>query len=114
MNLTTELEKRSVDLSALSQQLGLETAAGRQFLTFALENVLLMDKKQIDYGSRNISGFGTFGVVVRMNDKFERIKNLFNNKRKAAVNESIRDSFRDISNYAIIALMLDTGKWPNE
>ncbi len=100
-------------VNVIADSLGLKTNEAREFLTIALENALLMDKKQQDYGSKNISSFGTFGVVVRMNDKFERIKNLFNNKRKRAVNESIHDSFRDISNYAIIALMLEQGKWPN-
>lgn len=103
-----------VNLEQLHQQLGIETAAAKEFLTIALENALLMDAKQKDYGSKNISGFGTFGVVVRMNDKFERLKNLFNNRRKRAINESILDSFRDISNYAIIAFMVETKRWPNE
>jgi len=93
---------------------GIETIAGREFIAIALENAVLMDRKQRDYGPGNIAGFGTFGVVVRMNDKFERIKHLFLNRRKRATNESIRDSFKDISNYAIIALMLDSGKWPKE
>ena len=91
-----------------------QTDAGKEFLRIALENVVLMDRKQRDYGSRNISGYGMFGVVVRMSDKFERIKHLFSNKRRKATNESIRDSLRDISNYAIIALMLDSGKWPDK
>lgn len=98
----------------LVEDLGLKTEAAKEFLKIALENTLLMDGKQSDYGSKNISSFGTFGVVVRMNDKFERIKNLFNKKKRRAVNESIHDSFRDISNYAIIALMLEKGLWPNE
>lgn len=101
-------------LQSVVESLDLKTLAGKEFLSIALENTLLMDKKQLDYGSGNISGYGTFGVVVRMNDKFERIKNLFNNRRKRAANESIMDSFRDISNYGIIAVMLETGKWPNE
>lgn len=101
-------------VTSVADQLKISTVAGRTFLTFALENAVLMDGKQQDYGSKNISSFGTFGVVVRMNDKFERIKNLFNNRRRRAVNESIRDSFRDISNYAIIALMLESKLWPKE
>lgn len=101
-------------LEKLCKVLNIETLAGQIFLKIALENAILMDRKQKDYGSRNISGFGVFGVVVRMNDKFERVKNLFNKHRKRAVNESIVDSFRDISNYAIIALMLESHQWPNE
>ena len=98
----------------LCARLDLKTAAGRIFLRIALENTLLMDGKQVDYGSKNISGFGTYGVVVRMSDKMERIKNLFGKKRRRAVNESILDSFRDISNYANIAIMTETKNWPNE
>jgi len=99
-------------VNLLCDQLGIKTTAGRNFVFNSLANALLMDQKQQDYGSRNISGFGTFGVVVRMNDKFERLKSLFNKgRRRRAVNESIIDTFRDISNYATIALMIETNQW---
>jgi|SRR3989304_2047183 len=101
-------------LQHVAEDLGIKTKAGVIALQIAIENVLLLDSKQQDYGSKNISSFGTFGVVVRMNDKFERIKHLFLNRRKRAVNESIRDSFRDICNYSIIALMLEMKQWPDE
>lgn len=101
-------------IGRLYRELELKTKAGQIALSIALENIKLLDNKQLDYGSKNVSGFGTFGVVVRMNDKFERIKNLFKNKRRRAINESIRDSFRDLSNYAIIAYMVETNQWPTE
>ncbi len=94
------------------EELDLRTDAVKDFLLIALENAALFDKKQEDYGPRNMAAFGAFGVVVRANDKFERIKHMFNNRRSHAVNESIEDSYRDISNYMIIALMLENGKWP--
>jgi hypothetical protein len=50
-----------------------------------------------------------------MNDKFRRLQQLYTgNKRRKPRNESIRDTFVDISNYAIIALLVDSGKWPKE
>jgi hypothetical protein len=96
--------------------LGIKTVAGRNFCAYALANALLMDRKQQDYGPRNISGFGTFGILVRMNDKLERLKTLFGKgrSRKRARNESVEDTLRDVSNYAIIALLVEKGKWPNE
>lgn len=97
-----------------AQRMGVVTPAGRSFLEQALQNAKLFDNKQQDYGPKNISGFGTFGVVVRMNDKFERLKTLFNKKRRKAVNESVLDTFQDISNYAIIATLFETKRWPNE
>lgn len=110
-----KLGKVCTPYEEVCHELGIQTLAGREALRIALENIKLLDCKQLDYGPRNISGFGVFGVVVRMNDKFERIKNLFNmGRRRRATNEAILDTFKDISNYAIIAEMLDTGKWPNE
>jgi hypothetical protein len=94
--------------------LNLQTTAAKTFLRYALSNTCLMDGKQIDYGSSNISDFGTTGVVIRMNDKFQRIKHLFKKNRKRAVNESILDSFTDIANYAVIAQMLERKEWPSE
>jgi len=68
----------------------------------------LLISKQKDYGHNNITDFGEFGVLVRANDKMARLKNLL---KSGAIprNESIDDSWRDLSNYGIIALMLRRG-----
>lgn len=68
----------------------------------------LIIRKQRDYGHENILTFGQFGVLVRANDKVARLKNLYE-KGKQPANESVRDSWRDLANYAIIALMLMDG-----
>lgn len=105
----------------VTSNLALQTPEAKTFLRIALENVKLFDRKNADYGNRNISGFGTFGVFVRMNDKFERIKNLIKFKtidRSIAVtftfpeNEGLEDTLRDIANYALIAVMIEKGLWP--
>jgi hypothetical protein len=102
------------NLQLIGSLIELKTQAGLNALKVALENVVLLDKKQLDYGPANIIGFGLFGVVVRMNDKFERVKHIFNKtgRKRRAVNESVRDTFRDIANYSTIALLLDTNSWP--
>jgi len=102
------------DIDQMVQTLNLKTKAGREALIVMIENLQLLDKKQQDYGAKNISDFGTLGVVIRMNDKFRRLQTLFATQKRKPRNESIRDSFRDIANYAEIALLLDSGKWPKE
>jgi len=67
----------------------------------------LMINKQRDYGHSNITDFGEYGVFVRLNDKVCRLKNLLG--KKEPKNESIDDSWMDIANYSIIALMLRKG-----
>jgi hypothetical protein len=102
------------DLEHVVAMLGLKTAVATNFLKLALENVVLFDNKQQDYGPRNMSAFGTFGVVVRMNDEFEMLKTLFGKKRRRrAINEAVLKAFRDISNLALIAYMIETKQWPD-
>lgn len=67
----------------------------------------LMINKQRDYGHSNITDFGEYGVLVRLNDKVCRLKNLLG--KKEPKNESIEDSWIDTANYAIIAIMLRRG-----
>lgn len=42
----------------------------------------LMINKQRDYGHSNITDFGEYGVLVRLNDKVCRLKNLLGNKKQ--------------------------------
>lgn len=99
----------------LARVLGISTQAGREALSYALRDVLLLDRKQQDYGPRNISDFGVTGVLIRINDKVSRLKNLHGKgRRRKAQNESVRDSYQDLTNYGIIARMLLDGKWPGD
>ena len=74
----------------------------------AQEIAALVCSKQHDYGPGNILAFGEFGVLVRANDKFERMKNL---QGKRPTNEAIDDTWMDIAGYALIALMLRRDKF---
>ena len=76
---------------------------------------LLIDKHN-DYGPKNVSqspGGPLNGLRVRMWDKIARINNLIDNDLDPK-NESLRDSFMDLANYSIIALMVLDDVWPKE
>lgn len=75
------------------------------------EGFELSKKKQADYGHKNISSCGIYGVIVRMNDKFERLQNLLKTG-KLPNNESILDTMRDFQNYGTIGVMILQGVWP--
>jgi hypothetical protein len=79
-----------------------------------LEELLL--QKHHDYGPKNISlspGGPLNGLRVRMWDKFARINNLID-KQAEAKNEPLADSFKDMANYSIIALLVERGVWPSD
>lgn len=65
--------------------------------------------KQHDYGHGNIAKFGIQGVVVRLSDKLERLKNLRKRPLDLAVNEPLVDTYVDIAGYAAIGMMLCDG-----
>ena len=76
-----------------------------------LMSVLL--KKHKDYGPKNIAdapGGAVNGLRVRIHDKIARINNLIDSG-KTPEYESREDSFKDLANYAIIALLVLRGKW---
>jgi len=81
-------------------------------------DVALMKAKNHDYAGKddpldNLRDFGFFGVVVRLGDKFKRLKNFSLRAMKgdahlAVKDESIRDTLRDLRVYGCLAeIMLD-------
>jgi len=69
-------------------------------------------KKHHDYGSKNILEFKDLGVLLRLTDKMARMKNLYgitdgSFQQKTTANESIEDSWIDITGYGLIGLMLN-------
>ena len=79
----------------------------------ALRVAEIVIAKQHDYGHDNILAFREQGLVVRLWDKINRLKNLFW-KNSEPKNESIEDTFTDIAGYAIIGLMLAEDTFTNE
>ena len=88
-------------------------------------------KKQSDYGDGNIrlglnissksssqtnKALSQLGVVIRMNDKIQRLiniykKNIFYDKGMDIPDESIEDTSMDIMNYSNMLLVLLNDKW---
>jgi hypothetical protein len=80
---------------------------------FDLQALLLLQKHR-DYGPTNISrspGGPLNGLRVRIHDKIARINHIIDSGQPPE-NESLRDSFMDLANYAVIALMAIDNTWP--
>jgi hypothetical protein len=56
------------------------------------------------YGSGNIARFALPGIVIRLNDKVERLKNLKQHNGPVLF-EPIQDTWLDITGYSVIAIM---------
>lgn len=78
-----------------------------------LEALLL--SKHADYGPTNIAlapGGALNGLRVRIHDKVARINHLLDNDRDPR-HEALEDSFRDLANYAAIAILVLRKQWPS-
>ena len=85
------------------------------------EQFELFAKKHLDYGMGNVSAgtqlangeekdFAMTGLWYRLSDKINRWKNMILTGRKAQ-NETLIDTFQDITNYGIICQMVFKDKW---
>ena len=94
----------------------------REFKRLQREDYNLFCKKQYDYGPSNIAmgttleneedvKLSTTGLVVRINDKVNRLINLTVKSDREGVTESVKDSFQDLTNYSIMARIVRSGKW---
>jgi len=76
----------------------------------------ILNERNKEYGDNNLLKFGLYGIMLRMDDKFERILNIINNKNEELnyedvdINPYLEDALYDIAGYAINALRLLKGK----
>lgn len=94
-----------------------------EFRKIQQEQYELFAQKQMAYGKGNIMLGGDIsieedrvaairGITIRLNDKMQRLLNLV---LKGVVNplknESVSDTFMDMSVYGIISLIVERGRW---
>ena len=94
----------------------------KEFKKIMREQYELFCKKQLNYGPENISvgtkcetpeekNLSLTGLWFRMNDKINRLKQLVLLKNVDLVNESIDETYSDLSVYGVIAQIVNRGKW---
>ena len=69
------------------------------------EGLQLFAKKNKDYGD-SFAQFGPIGVIVRMQDKINRLANITKTNITLVESESLRDTLIDLHNYSAMAIML--------
>jgi hypothetical protein len=65
-------------------------------------------RKNSDYGDsfgQSIREFGFVAGVVRISDKFNRLKSLLSGKEQKVNDESVQDTLLDMANYCIMLKM---------
>src|SRR3990167_5276573 len=83
----------------------------QSFQKIADELLATFIQKHKDYGKGNILSIKELGIVFRLAEKIERLKNLLMNPGQTPQNESIADNIKDIAVYAIIMEMFRRGEF---
>jgi hypothetical protein len=76
-----------------------------QMKQIQMEALELFAKKNQDYGDA-FAKYGIIGVLMRIEDKMQRIMSITKNGVNLIMDESIRDTLLDLHNYSAMALML--------
>ncbi len=105
-----EVDRIQKAAAATAGILGIKNTLAFQLLMVFMRLTIIFEKKQADYGKGNIADFGELGVLVRLNDKIHRLKNLLQGG-KAPQNETLDDTWLDACNYAAIGYMVRQGWW---
>ena len=75
----------------------------------------LTTKKNNDYASSsdpfaNFKEFGELGILVRLSDKFARLRNALHDRKDMAVSdETVEDTVLDLATYAVLLLCYRRG-----
>ena len=94
----------------------------KEFKRLMREQYETFCKKQSNYGPDSIAlgkdltkeqdrSLSQMGIWFRMNDKIQRVKQLVVMGSEDNVGESVDDTYKDLSVYAIIAQLVKNGKW---
>jgi len=82
----------------------------REFTKLTDSMVALTKRKNADYAGdsdpfRNFREFGTMGFLVRMSDKWSRIKNLVGSDKAPQVkDETVEDTLLDLATYSLLLI----------
>lgn len=78
---------------------------------FENELMPLLQAKGHDYAGDgdsfgNLADFGWKGIVVRISDKYHRLKNFCKSETLSVSDETIEDTLKDMINYGLLAIVL--------
>ena len=77
----------------------------KQMKQIQIEALELFTKKNTDYGDA-FAKYGVIGVLMRIEDKIQRVLSITKNGVTLINDERLRDTMIDLHNYAAMAMMM--------
>jgi hypothetical protein len=122
-NVLSSTNFSSESLSMMDELYSHSPTIVEEFRSIQNQQFEIFCRKQLSYGKGNIMLGGNIdssddrvgalrGIVIRLNDKLQRLINIvLKGNSNPLKDESVRDTFLDLSVYGIIALIVDNQRW---
>lgn len=82
-----------------------------RFLKEAILAIKRFDEKHTEKGFGNYNEFGPLGVIVKMSDPYNELKNAYMNPAGMLPLETLDKDWTDIAVYALIGKLISDGNW---
>ena len=107
-----EQEKFDKLIELVGKQLEVNNDFSRKFIREALDSIVRFDIKHTEKGLGEFGKFGPFGVVVKMDEKYqELLENYKNGNSGKFPKEILEKDWEDLAIYALMGLLIEKGEW---
>lgn len=97
-------EKGTSDIGSL-----FKTRIANDAFSIAASNIHQLDTNHLG----GAADFGVFGIIVLMNARFRELETLMSKRRRRKQDVAVANALRDIVNLALVAQLIEGGKWPS-
>lgn len=106
-----EEEKLNKLVEIISKQLNLESGMSLKFIRESLMSIKRFDEKHTEKGLAGYTDFGPVGVMVKMAEKYNLLKEHYVVSDEELSDEKLEELWQDVSVYALMGKMVESGDW---
>lgn len=106
-----EEEKLNKLVEIISKQLDLESGMSLKFIRESLMSIKKFDQKHTEKGLSGYTEFGPVGVMVKMSEKYNLLKEHYIVSDEELSDDKIEELWQDVSVYALMGRLVENGDW---
>lgn len=109
-------EKFDKIIKLVCKEMELQNAMSHKFVEETLNAIAVFDKKHTEKGLSSYGEFGPIGVMVKMAEKFNTLKEYYTVMVNSAdeeklTSEELEKLWQDVSVYALMGKLVEEGEW---
>lgn len=114
------MEKETLDklVGLICKTLELKNSMSHKFIKETLEAIQTFDEKHTEKGLASYGEFGPIGVVIKLAEKFNTLKEYYTllssgnvDKDSDLDSDTLEKLWKDVSVYALMAKLVEEGEW---